>query len=101
MKMKVPLCYISMKGRQVCKGNHLCISMATLNTFILLTAICSSTTKMEGTVAFPWQRWSCKIATNLLYTYTSTGVAATVCHIRFDVLVAVAMNHSFLGYIVT
>ena len=38
------------------KGDHSFVSMATLNGFILLSAIYSSTIKRKGTIAFPWRQ---------------------------------------------
>ena len=43
---------------QQCKGIHCCISMATLNAFILLTAGCMpATMESELIFSFPWQHW--------------------------------------------
>jgi len=39
------------------KESSYCISMATMNTFVLLTATATPTTKMGRIVALPWQQW--------------------------------------------
>ena len=52
------------------RGTYCCICMATLNTFILLTATSTSATiKIECTVAFPWQQWFTNASQcNVVYT---------------------------------
>jgi hypothetical protein len=44
-----------------------CISMETLNGFILLTATCSFTIQMEHIVTFLWQQWVHECGTMLRY----------------------------------
>jgi len=52
------------------RGAHCDISKATLNTFLLLTATCTSTTiRKEHIVGFLWRLWLGKHAIVLSYTY--------------------------------
>jgi hypothetical protein len=52
------------------KGTHFSIFVAKLNTFIMLTAVCSlRTIQREHIILFPWQQRLCECAITLCYTY--------------------------------
>ena len=64
------------------KGTLCDISKATLNTFILLTATCMSTTiRKECIVGFPWRLWLGKHSIILSFTY--------IAYLGFDVCLSV------------
>jgi hypothetical protein len=45
------------------------VSMATLNSFILLTTTCRSTMQRDPIAAISWQQWLSESTTLLRYTY--------------------------------
>jgi len=56
------------------KGTHCCVSSATLNSCMFLTATCGSTVQRECIIALPWQPWLHKHATTLRYMYIACAV---------------------------
>jgi len=78
-------------------GTYSCISMATLNCFMLLSITCGSEIERECIVAFVWQQWLCEHTTMLHYVYFASLVILfqqSVMHLSYTIHVTTGFGEA-------